>query len=96
MGYEIIELSVIYFCNFISFLIFIRVILSWFIVNVRNPLIALIFSLTDPILLPIKRLLQNSPLGGSGMMLDFSPLLAFLLIEIFKSILLSVIKSFLF
>ena len=45
-------------------------------------LIQLLYTLTDPIIVPIRALLDKSPLGGSksGVMLDFSPIIAMLLI----------------
>jgi len=60
-----IELTVI--------LIFIRVLLSWF--NTKNRLSDFILDLTEPVLWPIKKIL---PKGG---MLDFSPIVAILLLQ---------------
>jgi uncharacterized protein YggT (Ycf19 family) len=37
--------------------------------------------LTDPILAPIRKMVYNSPLGGAGMMLDISPVIALFILE---------------
>ena len=61
------------FVNFTTILIFIRVLLSWF--NIKNRFAQVIFDLTEPVLLPIRNILPKSTL------LDFSPIVAFLLLQ---------------
>jgi YggT family protein len=51
-----------------------RVILSWLNVSPTNPIASIIFQLTEPILAPIRRVLPTIGL------LDFSPMVAILLI----------------
>ncbi len=77
----------------LSSLIFIRIILSWIRFGRSNPLIQLVYSLTEPILGPIRELLYKSPLGGPGMMLDFSPVIAYFLIEAVRRFLIILIIS---
>jgi YggT family protein len=60
--------------NLFIFAILIRVILSWISPGGYNPILALIHSLTDPVLRPFQRLLP--PMGG----LDLSPLFAMILL----------------
>ena len=76
------------FANLLQLLVFIRWILS--LIRLRSsgpagPLIQLVYALTDPIILPIRALLEKSPLGrgmgSSGVMIDFSPMIAVLLIS---------------
>lgn len=68
------------FFNFLfaalSILILIRVLMSW-IPNLDpyNPIVRLIYQLTDPILEPARRIIP--PIGG----LDLSPLIVLLLID---------------
>lgn len=59
-----------------------RVVLSWFPnVDRSNPLIQLLFDVTEPILRPIREMLpQNS-------MIDFSPLVVFLIIQLLMRLL---------
>ncbi len=54
--------------------IIIQVILSWVAQGVYNPIIAVIYSLTDPLLRPMRDVIP--PLGG----LDFSPMIAIILL----------------
>lgn len=82
-----INTAVEYFFLLLYVLIFIRVILSWVPMNTRsNPLLAVVYTLTDPILGPIRKMLQKSPLGGRGMMLDFSPFFALFILQLVKMV----------
>ena len=56
--------------------IFIRVLLSWFPIDPRNPLVSLLYDITEPILEPLRRVV---PRMG---MFDLSPLVALLLIQL--------------
>jgi YggT family protein len=55
--------------------IFIRVLLSWFPIDPRNPLVTLLYDITEPILEPLRRVIPR--LG----MFDLSPLVALILIQ---------------
>ena len=55
--------------------IFVRVILSWFPVDPYNPIIKLIWDVTEPILAPFRKVIPR--IG----MFDLSPLAAFLVIS---------------
>ncbi len=69
--------------SFLVFLIFIHVILSWLVsfnvVNLRNPMMRQIYfgieAILRPIMAPIQRILP--PMGG----LDFSPIIALLFLQ---------------
>ena len=100
MGTTLI-LAIDLFANLLILLIFVRAILSWF-PEPRNdgPLRQLYFfaltlahTMTDPITGPIRNLIAKSPLGGPGMMLDFSPIIAFLLIGFARDILVSFVRG---
>ena len=54
--------------------IFVRAILSWFQLDPRSPLIQALDSITEPILEPIRRVMPRIA------MIDFSPLVAILLL----------------
>jgi len=56
--------------------IFIRVLLSWFPIDPHNPLVTLLYDVTEPILEPLRRVI---PRMG---MFDLSPLVALLLIQL--------------
>jgi YggT family protein len=56
--------------------ILIRVLLSWFPINPSNPLVRLVFDITEPVLAPFRRVI---PTIG---MIDLSPLAAILVLNI--------------
>ncbi len=64
--------------NIFLFAILIQVILSWFGTGGYNPVASLLYSLTEPILAPCRRLLP--PISG----LDLSPILALVGIQLIK------------
>lgn len=79
------------FFRVLYILILIRVFMSW-IPNLRYTSFGgLIYTLTDPILVPVKKMMDKSPLGG-GMMLDFSPVIALFILDIIQTILHSLVN----
>jgi YggT family protein len=60
------------FPGFFSVIIILGAILSWFSPDPYNPLVQAVYALSEPVLLPFRRVIPN--LGG----LDFSPLVALL------------------
>ena len=71
------------------FVLLARVLLSWLQVDPRNPLVSLINQLTEPLLAPIRNLLPQ----GGGM--DFSPMVAFVVVLITEQIVLMLLRSLL-
>ncbi len=61
-----------------NFIIFIRVVMSWVRVDPYNPLVRIVYQLTEPVLAPLRRVIP--PAAG----LDFSPIVAFFLIELLR------------
>ena len=72
--------AVNYFLIIISFLIIASAILSWFPVPALKGLKRILNNLTEPILAPIRKMIQKSIFGGSHMSIDFSPFIAYLLV----------------
>lgn len=64
-------------------LIIARVLLSWFPHDPRNAIIRFIYETTEPILAPIRRLIPRGSLP-----LDFSPLVAIILLQLIEHLLL--------
>lgn len=64
-------------------LIIVRVILSWVPHDYRNPLIRFVYEITEPILAPIRKLIPRS-----AMPIDFSPILAILLLQLAQKLIL--------
>lgn len=81
------------FTRVLNFLVFIRCIISWFPVRNTNALVQLLYALTEPILGPVRNIIQKSPLGGPGMMIDFSPIIALFFVEFIGYILQTLVLS---
>ena len=64
-----------------SVVVVVAVILSWMRVDQRNPLAVIVYSLTEPLLGPIRRVLP--PMGG----LDFSPMVLLVGLQILRGLL---------
>ena len=67
--------------------ILIRAVLSWVQPDPRNPIVQFLERVTGPILYPLQRIIP--PLGG----IDLSPLVAMLLIELLKGLLVNAILN---
>jgi YggT family protein len=67
------------FLSVYSMLILIRIIFSWGMVGLSNPVMRFLVRATDPLLVPLRRIIP--PLG----FFDISPLVAFLLIWLFQT-----------
>ena len=68
---------------FLYLVILARVILSWFPnVSYNNPIVQLVYALTEPILSPIRRVLPKTGL------FDFTPMVAIIIIFIVQQVLL--------
>ena len=63
--------------------IFVRVLLSWFKVDPYNPAVVLLYQVTDPILEPLRRVI---PSVGP---LDITPIVAMILLDVVRRLLLS-------
>ena len=81
-----------YLATFIDILFYVlwaailgRVIISWINLKPDNPIVVLLYGITEPILAPIRRVLPS--MG----MLDLSPMVALIVMMILQRVLLSLI-----
>ena len=65
-----------------------RVLLSWVRVNPYHPAVELLYRITEPILAPLRRVIPS--IG----MVDISPVIALLLLQIIQQVLVAVIRGF--
>jgi YggT family protein len=70
-----------------TWIIIIRAVMSWMNPNPNNPLVKALNVVTEPILKPLRALVPPARLGG----LDISPILAIVLIQILRYLLLGAI-----
>ncbi len=87
----IIAQGLCYFYYLLTFAIFIRCLLSWFPIGNGNVIIRILNAVTEPILGPIRRLVNKSPIGG--FMIDFSPIIAFIILQIIFQILINILVA---
>ncbi|KPU28296.1 hypothetical protein TR13x_02880 [Caloranaerobacter sp. TR13] len=81
----VLERSIDIFINLIETLILVRIFMSFIIRDLSNPLFNFIYQITEPILAPFRNLINK--LGINTGMIDFSPLLAFLFLDLLSYIL---------
>jgi len=74
--------------NILYFLLVIRIILSWFGVNPYNEIVQILYKITEPILAPFRRL----PLRMGA--LDFSPIIAFMVLWFLRNFLVGVFSHY--
>jgi YggT family protein len=79
------------FEHFLELMIFARCLISWFPINRDNPIVKLLYSITEPIMGPFRRMFNNSPLGG-GMGIDFSPVLALIAVNFVFGLIIRVVS----
>ncbi|MBS7527399.1 YggT family protein [Fusibacter paucivorans] len=84
-----VKVALFYFFQLIMYLIFGRAVLSWFIRDYNNPIMRILVSLTEPILKPIRELLSRFNIGGN--MIDFSPLVALLIVQLLMALVINVL-----
>lgn len=70
--------ALIHLSRIIEFLILVRVIFSWIRPNPSSAIVQFVYTTTEPILAPVRKLIYG--LGYNGM-LDFSPIVALLLVR---------------
>jgi len=77
--------AIIWLIRIMQYAIFARVIISWFPISRENQIIRLLYQITEPILEPIRNIIQRSAFGRN-MMLDFSPLIAFFILGLIQTL----------
>ena len=65
-----------------------RVILSWVRLDPENPLVRIVWEITEPIMRPLRRIIP--PLGGT---FDITPMVALFLLEVVQRFLLAALRN---
>jgi YggT family protein len=73
--------------NLLMLAIFVRVLLSWINQDYSNPLVRIVWDVTEPVLAPIRRVL---PSVG---MFDFSPIIAIILLYVLRTLIVNLIHG---
>lgn len=80
MDLSFLVIGIYYFLRILTWLIVIRIILSWVAPNSHNPVARFIIDTTEQFLDPIRRMIPRG--SGAWAMIDWSPLIALILIDI--------------
>jgi len=72
-------------------LIIVRVILSWVRHDPYNPIFRFIYEVTEMVLAPVRRLIPMR-----GMAIDFSPIIALILLQLLKDVVLDLLSRMLY
>ena len=78
-GYSLLRL-VLGLLDVYTWIIIIRALLSWVNPDPYNPIVQILYRITEPVLRPFRRLLPPRKLGG----LDVSPMVVILLVQFVK------------
>jgi YggT family protein len=66
-------------------LMFARAISSWFVRDLSNPIVRFLFEVTEPMVAPVRRFLQERNIGGGTF--DFSFIIVYLILMIIQQFL---------
>ncbi len=77
-----------YIFRIYNYFILARILLSWIPVDNTNPIIRLIYRITEPLLAPFRIIIS---LGGTG--IDLSPIIVFFLLNILRTSLIRLIVN---
>lgn len=81
----IFKIAVYWLLEIMQWAIVARVLISWLPVTRDNPLVEILYQITEPILEPIRIIIERSPFGRDMMMFDFSPIVAFIIIKFIET-----------
>jgi YggT family protein len=70
----------------IQWSIILRALLSWFPISKENIFFKILYQITEPVLSPIRKMLEHTSFGRDSMM-DFSPVIAVFILWIISSLL---------
>lgn len=89
---EKLSAAVMIFFRVVEVLILLRIVLSWLPIGKGNILFNFFYTVTEPILAPIRNLIARSSFG-KNLMFDFSPILAYLLLGFAERIIILIINK---
>lgn len=89
MGNNLIKAVDVLF-KIMEYAILARVLITWLPIPRDNQIIRLLYQITEPILGPVRNIVNKSALGRN-MMIDFSPVIAFLIIGLVRNIIIEIL-----
>ena len=85
-GFALNFVRVLFFI--LQFAIIIRALMSWFNPSPDNPIARIVYEITEPVLGPLRRIIPR--IG----MIDISPIVAILLMQVIESVLESTLRGY--
>lgn len=82
---EIILKTIDKFLYILEIFVLIRVVISWLPINRDNPIVEFIYTITEPILAPLRKMIDKSIFGGKGQVFDLSPLIAYIILQLLQT-----------
>ncbi len=79
---SVVRTALLLLVEVIEVLILVRCLISWLPINRENKLISFLYQITEPLLAPVRKLLNKTPLGRGGFMLDLSPIIVFFVLQV--------------
>jgi len=79
VGFVVTFLDLLF--TILGFAIIARALLSWIQIDPYNPIIQVLYQITEPILAPLRRFIP--PIGG---MMDITPIVALIILQILQAI----------
>jgi len=73
------------FVYVLMMLMFARAISSWFVRDLSNPIVKFLYEVTEPMISPVRELLQKMGIGGG--MFDFSFIIVYLILIVIQEVL---------
>lgn len=77
------------FVYVLMMLMFARAISSWFVKDLSNPIVRFLHEVTEPLIAPVRNLLQKLGIGGG--MFDFSFIIVYLILIVIQEFLVRLI-----
>ncbi|TCT14953.1 YggT family protein [Natranaerovirga pectinivora] len=90
---QIILTTFLYFFRALEIFLIAYIIMSWLPIKPNNPLVQFIRSIVEPLLSPVRRLIQKSVFGGRTSMLDFSPIIVFIILAYLQRFIDSILRG---
>lgn len=85
MSGGLLSSAVLWVLEFIKIVIFVRIIISWLPISKDNRFMRFLYDITEPFLAPIRGIIERSAIG-KNMMVDFSPIVAYMIIWLVESV----------
>jgi YggT family protein len=82
-----------YFFKVLEIILVLYIVVSWLPIKPNNPLVRFIRQASEPMLDPIRKLTKKSILGGRSSLVDFSPIIVFIILTFLQGLILGIMRG---